>query len=201
MGRNALVIGGVVVVGAVVALVLALRGDERRAGSPAATSSVTSQPPAGTIVPAAGQGAPGGASATSEPGRAASGDPAAGQAGNGPRPLPPGPPQVASPDDPRAPIVTESRIARADRDDQAADSSYTVGKLAVRDHRGSGAPRVDVPISAHPPGEQLIDPSLTSEVGQKVRAVIYACARGASREGAGPEPKVVGQFVIDVVAH
>jgi hypothetical protein len=112
-----------------------------------------------------------------------------------------GPGVVATSVDPRVPVVTDSHEPRAPRDPSGSTADYKVGNLGVRDHRGSNAAPVDVPPNVHPPGETLIDSTLTNEIGQKVRAVIYACAREAGREGRGTSPRVEGQFVIDVHAH
>lgn len=77
-------------------------------------------------------------------------------------------------------------------------TAYTVGNVNVRDHRGSGAKPLDVPPNVHAPGGPMLESSVTNDIGQKVRAVIYACAREASREGRGTTPRIDGQFVSNI---
>ena len=190
MGRNALLIGGVVVAGAIVALVLTLKKDTRRVHRGRASEPVTS--------PVTTSGTTSGTSATSEPGGATTAPAGSGSLQPG---APGGPPPVAASTDPRAPVVTPSNEPRGNRDDVGSGSAYTVGNLGIRDHRGSNAVPVDVPPNVHAPGEKLIDSTLTNAIGRQVRTTIYACAKEAGREGRGKDPRIEGQFAIDVQAN
>jgi len=197
MSRNALLVGGLVVAAAIVALVLALKKDEARAQrAESATGSASTVPAAST---GAGPTRTSGATGATEPG-GSSVEVAAGPGASSGRGVPraPGAPTVAGPDDPRAPVVTPSDQPRG-TGEARSDQTYTVGGVHVRDHRGSDAPVVDVPPSAHAPGAERIAPSLTAAIGGKVRGVIAACA-GELTEGRGAEPRIEGQFVISVRA-
>ena len=194
MSRGVLVIGGLIVAGAALALVLLLSGGGSGSDASGTAKTQTSEP------------------STSQPGprpTLATGDTPAGV--DPASPLAPGnngAPPVATGSN--APVVTPREQPRGTGTDPTGrqgapgavgeGSDYAVGDVRVRDHRaGSNAP-VDIPPSVHTPEGPRIDSTLTAKIGQQVQTIMYACAKGTSREGRGPQPRIEGQIVIAVKA-
>ncbi len=77
-------------------------------------------------------------------------------------------------------------------------TEYTVGGVAIRDHRSGEHAARDLPQNVHPPGGHKIDSHLTWEISQKVRAVTKDCAASVPKDARGSAPKVEGQIVIAI---
>jgi hypothetical protein len=192
MSRGVLVIGGLLVAGAALALVLLLgRGsDSASPGNaktqPADSTATSPQGPRPTL----GPGDP-----TAQPGDQPGGTSGAVTPGNGPPPLATGS---------NAPVVTprdQPRGTGAETPGQGAapqGQDYAVGDVRVRDHRGGSNAPLDVPPNVHTPEGPRIDSTLTAALGRKVKLVMLECAKTASRDGRGTEPRVDGQIVIAV---
>lgn len=77
-------------------------------------------------------------------------------------------------------------------------TEYSVGNVAVRDHRSGDHAARDVPPSVHPPGHRAIDSKVTWDISQKVRAVTKDCAASVPKDARGAQPKVEGQIIIAI---
>lgn len=200
MSRSVLVVGGVVVVGAGVALAVMLASSDD--GKPAGTGTTTTSQ--------TGTTGAGGAGTTG----AASG--ASGANGTttdlGPRPTLPGAGTTTdgsgqvvfqtgqNPTPPVGPygVHVTARGERGSTPPAGSADAYHVGDVKMRDHRGSGGAPIDVPPNVHTPEGPRIDSTLTAAIGKQVRTVIQTCAKDASREGRGAKPRVDGQIIITV---
>ncbi len=194
MSRGVLVIGGLIVAGAALALVLLLGGGSKSSDT---SGTATTQP----TEPSPSQPGPRPTLATGDTTGPGSSSPLA--PGNN------GAPPVATGSD--APIVTPRDQPRGTATDPAGrqgapgavgeGQDYVVGDVRVRDHRDGSAAPVDIPPSVHTPEGPRIDSTLTAKLGQQVQTIMYACAKGTSREGRGSQPRVEGQVVISVKAN
>lgn len=100
---------------------------------------------------------------------------------------------------PATPTVAPS-LPRDPSGDPAVEAprEYAVGDRIVRDHRKGGQGPVDLPPSVHPPDGRKIQSSLTSELAQKVKAVMNTCAAAIPPEARGEKPRMEGQIVIAI---
>ena len=119
----------------------------------------------------------------------------------------------------RAPHV--AKITQADRGNAAPDSSpslsaedtppaadslhpgrtatdYMVGGIRIRDHRSGDRTPSAVPPAIHPPGGRKIASHLTSDIAQKVRAVMTECAFSLPPDARGAEPRLDGTIEIAI---
>jgi hypothetical protein len=76
-----------------------------------------------------------------------------------------------------------------------------VGDIRVRDHRSGEHARLDVPPAVHPPEGRKIASQLTSDIAQKVRAVMTECAARSAPAARGPTPRVDGTITIAIRDH
>ena len=150
--RNALLIGGLVVVALVIALVFAIKNDSTpaEATSSSTTPSGSATPPPRTSAPSVTPGLPGAA---------------------------PQLPQVGSGEHPK---------------------DYVVGDIRVRDHREGDNKPLDIPPNVHPAEGPAIPSTLTHEIAQKVKAVVYECVKAIPSDARGDKPRVEGQIMISI---
>jgi hypothetical protein len=193
MSRSVLVVGGVVVVGAGIALAVMLAGGD---GTPAGT---------GTTSPSGGPGTTGATGTTTgaggtttdlgpRPSLPGAGTPSTGGSGHvvfqtGQNPTPPTGPYG---------VHVTPRGERGTVPASGSPDSYSVGDVKMRDHRDTGGAPVDVPPNVHTPEGPRIDSTLTAAIGKQVRTVIQTCAKDASRDGRGAKPRVDGQIILDI---
>jgi hypothetical protein len=80
-------------------------------------------------------------------------------------------------------------------------NEYMVGDVRVRDHRaGSNAP-LDIPPNIHRPNSRELPSTLTSDIAQKVRAVLVDCSKDLPKEARGEHPRLEGQIVVAIKDH
>lgn len=116
----------------------------------------------------------------------------------------PSPPPLAGSDDtptpvlraPNKPSVTVNETPREPAGDPPKE--YEVGGRKVRDHRTGDHGPVDIPPNVRPPEGRQIPSTLTSEIGQKVRAKVAECAALIPPEARGTKPRVEGLIVIAI---
>lgn len=193
MRPRVLVVGGLVVAAAVIALVVAL-GKNDSARSPGATgsdgttaTSGTPSTPTGTrpALPPVQDGT------TGQPGTSVT------IGGSSAATTPGGPPPI----DTRGEVSVTQRPRDGSRGSGAGSdgSAYSVADVEIRDHRGGSAAPIDVPPSMHTPDGARISPDLTAAIGQQVKQVLLACAaQSPKRSSTGTRPRVDGQIVIVV---
>jgi hypothetical protein len=73
-----------------------------------------------------------------------------------------------------------------------------VGGVRVRDHRSGDRTPSAVPPAVHPPGGRKIASHLTSDIAQKVRAVMTECAFSLPPDARGAEPRLDGTIEIAI---
>ncbi len=105
-------------------------------------------------------------------------------------------PTPAVPPPPAAPSAPV--IPAAPTTSQPGVSEYTVGGVRVRDHRSGNRPPIDVPPAVHPPDGRKVPSRLTSEIAQKVRAVMTECAARVPPEARGAAPHLDGAIMISI---
>jgi hypothetical protein len=72
------------------------------------------------------------------------------------------------------------------------------GGMIVRDHRSGNPAPVPVAPVVMRPSHHRITPQLSSEVSQKVRAAVAACAGDVPKEARGAKPRFEGQITIAI---
>ena len=80
----------------------------------------------------------------------------------------------------------------------SAVTDYMVGGARVRDHRSGARTPVDVPPAIHPPEGRKIPSQLTSDVAQRVRAVMTECALNLPPDARGADPRLDGTIMIAI---
>jgi hypothetical protein len=95
------------------------------------------------------------------------------------------------------PTVTTTDRGTAPRE-AGAYTEVSIDDKLVRDHRGGDAPPIDLPPNVHAPDSRRVQPSLTTDLTNKVRAVVEACGAGVPSDALGANPKVEGQIVIAI---
>jgi hypothetical protein len=188
MSRKGLVVGAVAVAAGIALYLMFISGSKT-------STSGTKQPAVAGGTAGTGRTDPG-----SRPALPSGTDPGApaGQGSTGPTGTgtPPGPPPLAGSDGMYGVTITER--PRGTGVGGIPGDTYVVSDVEVRDHRGgSGAP-LDVPPNVHTPEGPRIASTLTNAIGQQVKAVLWDCAKGTSRDGRGPKPRVDGQIVVAV---
>jgi hypothetical protein len=81
---------------------------------------------------------------------------------------------------------------------QGSAREYAVGGVRIRDHRRGSHPPVDVPPAVHPPQGRKIASQLTSDLAQKLRAVMAGCSTDVPAEARGATPRVEGEIKIAI---
>ena len=77
-------------------------------------------------------------------------------------------------------------------------TDYMVGGSRIRDHRSGDRTPSAVPPAIHPPGGRKIASHLTSDIAQKVRAVMTECAFSLPPDARGAEPRLDGTIEIAI---
>jgi hypothetical protein len=134
------------------------------------------------------------------------GDDAASIAAGEPGPASAPPPPVATsprgatppPSLPGATVTERGPRQPAAIDPAKGPREYVVGDVNVRDHRSGDRAPMTVPPAFHKPEGRQLPSTLTSEISQKVKDVMYGCTRDLPREGRGDRPKLEGQLVVGV---
>lgn len=198
MSRGVLVIGGLVVAGAVVALVVMLGGGGTNDGAGhAKTQTSDASGTSGTTTPQGPRPTlnPGGAGASATPGVQPSGSGAPPVATGSNAPI------VTPRDQPRGAGTADAPAGAQGSSALPPERDYSVGDIRMRDHRSGSHGQADIPPNVHTPEGPRIDSALTAAIGRQVKIVMLECAKGTSREGRGAEPRVEGQVVIAVKAN
>ena len=98
-------------------------------------------------------------------------------------------PPVAHPPAPLPPLASAPRPPATD---------YMVGGVRIRDHRSGDRTPSAVPPAFHSPEGRKIPSQLTSEVAQRVRAVMTECAMTLPLDARGKEPRLDGTIEIAI---
>jgi hypothetical protein len=81
-------------------------------------------------------------------------------------------------------------------------NDYMIGDVHVRDHRTGDHAPLDVPPAIHAPGGRKVPSELVSDIAQKVRAVVAACAASLpianGPGGRGEKPRADGEIMIAI---
>jgi hypothetical protein len=80
----------------------------------------------------------------------------------------------------------------------ASASEYTIGGVRIRDHRSGERVAVDIPPTIHPPGGRKIPSQLSSDIAQRLRAVLAECAASVPPEARGATSRLEGQILIAI---
>ncbi len=80
-------------------------------------------------------------------------------------------------------------------------SEYMIGDIRVRDHRSGEHATIDVPPAIHPPEGRKIPSQLTSDLAQRLRAVMAECADGVPPEARGKATRLEGQVMMSIKDH
>ncbi|HEY5926096.1 MAG TPA: hypothetical protein VIV11_30630 [Kofleriaceae bacterium] len=78
---------------------------------------------------------------------------------------------------------------------------YVVGDIRVRDHREGDHKPLDIPPNVHPAEGPSIPSTLTHEIAQKVKAVVYDCVKALPSDARGDKPRIEGQILIAIKDH
>lgn len=97
-------------------------------------------------------------------------------------------PVVSSSDEPRAPAPA---VAEGPKE-------YDLNGRKVRDHRAGDHAPIDIPPAVHPAEGPRIASSLTSEIGQKVRAKVAECGQQIPADQRGEKPRMEGLLNIAI---
>jgi hypothetical protein len=159
--RNALVIGGLVVVALVVALYFAMKKDSAAAQGSQGTSTTSGQ----------------GSAVVTAPPRAGQPNVTPGLTGDRP-----------------APTMPQAAPGQYPKD-------YVVGDIHVRDHREGDNKPLDIPPNVHPAEGPAIQSTLTADIAQKVKAVVYECTASIPKNARGDKPRAEGQILIAIKNH
>lgn len=102
---------------------------------------------------------------------------------------------------PRVPPTHANGSAAPSAPPRAPVTDYMVGGVRIRDHRSGDRTPSAVPPTIHPPEGRKIPSQLTSDVAQKVRAVMTECAASLPAHARGAEPRLEGTIAIAIKDH
>jgi hypothetical protein len=101
---------------------------------------------------------------------------------------------------PTAPTLANGSEAQSERLHPPV-TDYMVGGVRIRDHRSGDRTPGAMPSAIHPPEGRKIASQLTSDVAQKVRAVMTECAASLPAHARGAEPRLEGTIAIAIKDH
>lgn len=78
---------------------------------------------------------------------------------------------------------------------------YMVGDVHVRDHRGGDSKPLDLPPNIHPANARELPSTLTNDISQQVRKLVYTCAADLPKDTRGPKPRLDGQLTVGIKDH
>ena len=102
---------------------------------------------------------------------------------------------------PRVPPTLANGSAAPSEPPHPPVTDYMVGGVRIRDHRSGDRTQSAVPPAIHPPEGRKIPSQLTSDVAQKVRAVMTECAATLPAHARGAEPRLEGTIAIEIKDH
>ena len=79
--------------------------------------------------------------------------------------------------------------------------SYTVGGVAIRDHREGDVKPLDMSPNLHAPDSRRLASTVVALITSKVKAALYQCAADIPREARGEHPKLEGQITVSIKEH
>ena len=101
---------------------------------------------------------------------------------------------------PTAPTLANGSEAQSERLHPPV-TDYMVGGVRIRDHRSGDRTQSSVPPAIHPPEGRKVPSQLTSDVAQKVRAVMTECAASLPAHARGADPRLDGAIEIAIRDH
>jgi len=78
---------------------------------------------------------------------------------------------------------------------------YMVGDVHVRDHRDGNNKPLDIPPNVHPADQRELPSSLTHDISQQVRKLLYTCAADLAKDARGTKPRLEGQLTVAIKDH
>lgn len=78
---------------------------------------------------------------------------------------------------------------------------YMVGDVRVRDHREGNNKPLDIPPNIHPADQRELPSSLTHDISQQVRKLLYTCAADLPKDARGTKPRLEGQLTVAIKDH
>jgi hypothetical protein len=100
---------------------------------------------------------------------------------------------------PALPQVGEAVAVNTNQGSNPKD--YVVGDIRVRDHRDGDNKPLDIPPNVHPAEGPAIPSTLTHEISQKVKTVVFDCAKDLPKGADGVKARLEGQISISIKAH
>jgi len=98
----------------------------------------------------------------------------------------------------RSPTQPSGSAAPPSELPRAPVTDYMVGGVRIRDHRSGDRTPSAVPPAIHPPEGRKVPSQLTSDVAQKVRAVMTECAASLPAHARGADPRLDGTIEIAI---
>jgi len=121
-----------------------------------------------------------------------------------PAPTPATDQRTARSDRPHAdhPTVTATRSTDTPTtNDQGEVKEYEINGVKIRDHRKGDHPAPDLPPNIHPMEGRHLPATLTSEISNKLQAVLRKCAADVPVEARGAKPRLEGTIFVSIKDH
>lgn len=100
-----------------------------------------------------------------------------------------------------APALPAASDDSRPEDAGTAVKDYMVGDVRVRDHRSGDHPPLDLPPNVHRPGGRRLPSTLTSDISQQMRKVIWQCAKDVPKQARGAKPQFEAQLTVAITGH
>ena len=110
-------------------------------------------------------------------------------------------PPAPSPSAPHLPGVPAESGSSEPLHEGSDPASYTVGGVAIRDHRGGDAVPMDMSPNLHAPDSRKLPATLVTAITARVKTALYQCAADVPREARGAQPRLEGQITVSVKEH
>ena len=78
---------------------------------------------------------------------------------------------------------------------------YMIGDVRVRDHRTGDNKPLDLPPNQHPAEGRELPATLTHDISQQVKKLVWSCGADVPKDARGTKPRVDGQLTVSIKDH
>jgi len=78
---------------------------------------------------------------------------------------------------------------------------YMIGDIRVRDHRTGNNKPLDLPTNIHPAEHRELPSTLTHDISQQVKKLVWQCGAEVPKDARGTKPRVDGQLTVSIKNH
>lgn len=102
---------------------------------------------------------------------------------------------------PSLPSADDSSDPTLDQGSNKYPKDYMIGDIHVRDHRTGDNKPLDLPPNIHPAEHRELPSTLTHDISQQVKKLVWQCGADVPKDARGTKPRVDGQLTVSIKDH